>query len=162
MEVAADPAVEALALAQSRRYRLSRCRHPQNPIQFLAAQIRKKDDEKRPWLVCYTPEAEFHLNPYTFSVGCHCKLHGPTCKLNRMADKQPVGYFLAWIAVGSGPLYSTRELHFNARLDRHGDNAVMSYENRVAGRARAMANPIYELLLSWEIPKTNVEPMMLP
>ena len=114
-----------------------------------------------PWLKLETPDAVFVLDPYQLTIGCRCKLHGSNCRPNRSCDKQPVGYFAAWLAVARDPAYNSRDLHFAARLDRVGDGAVLSYDNRVRYRNLWKDGPLYALLFSWEIPRGGVEPLRL-
>jgi len=118
----------------------------------------RDEDDKMPWLTVETPDAIFVLNPYSYSIGCRCLRHGATCRPNRSAEKQPVGYFAAWLAVAALPQYDSRATHFAARTDRLGDDAVMSYANRVKYRDLWKDNPLYSTLFSWEIQQTSVEP----
>jgi len=66
---------------------------------------------------------------------------------------------MAWLAAAGR--FKTRELHFKARLDRVGHDAICSYANRVECRQRAVDDPAYALLLSWDIPRNGIEPMNL-
>ena len=117
----------------------------------------KKDEEKHDWLICDTPLAIFKLDPYKLSIGCHCKKH-VNCHPNRVVDKQPIGYFMAWLSCADDPAYDTRDKHFAARLDRHRDDSPLSYEKREAGRRVAENDPAYALVMSWEVPQNGAEP----
>ena len=99
-----------------------------------------------PWLDCTVDNVRFILDPYTGSIGCHCKVH-VGCKVNRVNTKLPIGYFGAWAAIAALPEYDTQAKHFAARLDRYGPDAPLAYEKRVAIRAAIVADPRYALLV---------------
>eukprot|EP00974_Lingulodinium_polyedra_P045230 4337379-Lingulodinium_polyedra.AAC.1 len=65
------------------------------------------------WLRVHTAHATFALDPYTSSIGCHCRRH-PKCVVNRVARKRPVGFFLAWLDAANDPEFDDRERHFAA------------------------------------------------
>ena len=116
------------------------------------------------WNKVVLPFAMFVLDPRTLSIGCHCRRHGVSkCRINKMNTKQPIGYFFAWLAAADGCLEAGP--HKDCRHRELGDNAVVSYEQRVAGRARAEAllhtYPDLEKLFSLEIPIKGVEPKQL-
>ena len=116
------------------------------------------------WHRIDTPLALFVLDPYSGNIGCRCKHplhtdHHLPCRINRMRTLQPVGYFLAWLLASDR--FIGRQPHHGSRLwrNRVGDRAsVVSYEDRLAGRAFAIANPVYHGLLEWEVPSGGAEP----
>ena len=115
------------------------------------------------WPRCETDLAVFTLDPYSGSIGCHCKhpAHQGSnrpCVANRVATKQPAGYFLAWLLAAHG--FPNRDTHFAARLFKFATPEqldIAGYAKRCEGRAFAMAHPEYRLLLEWELPRTEVE-----
>ena len=88
----------------------------------------------------------FVLDERTQSIGCHCQAH-PLCRINRVATKLPVGYFMAWLA--SADEYRTKADHMQARCDR-GFGGVVGYNRRQAGRIRAAGIPAMAMLFEWE------------
>jgi hypothetical protein len=102
--------------------------------------------------------ARFVLDPATNSIGCHCPYHGRTCRVNRVAHKYPVGYFMAWLQ--SAPQFTepeARDLHFRARL-QNAEGQPLSLPFRQAGRAAAHGQPELARLFEWEGADGVVEP----
>ena len=99
--------------------------------------------------------ARFIRNPYNGSIGCHCLQHGKDCRVNRVATKLPVGYFVSWS--DDAVNHAERDSHFQARLDT-APGGVVSYINRCAARERVRHNPLYTILFEWELPEDQPEP----
>lgn len=86
-----------------------------------------------------------------FSIGCHCPRHGEGCRINKVARKRPVGYFLAWLLEGqtidSGPEY--KDNHMSKRLEFAVGGAV-DFDSRHAARQLGLADAELEELFAWE------------
>ena len=91
------------------------------------------------------------------SIGCHCRHPGHRkCVLNRVAWKQPLGYFLAWLKVADD--YTDGLGHTGAKRLTE---TVLSHENRVRAREEAKGNAEYNDLFGWGVPKDGVGPLRL-
>jgi len=111
------------------------------------------------WLRIVTPDARFVLNPYDMSITCHCLRHKKdNCKLVRKSEKQPIGIFMAWLAVASQPEYDSKALHHASALDCWDEDGVTHYTKRCAGRVRAETSGLHDQLFDWEVPKRGAEP----
>ena len=77
---------------------------------------------------------------------------------NRIATKQPIGAFKAWLDLAANPLYDSRDQHFAARTLR---DTELRYEARKNARDKAFADPDPEWrrLFKWEVPEHTAEPV---
>ena len=121
------------------------------------------EHDREEWLKIELDDARFILDPYSMSIGCHCKTHR-NCRVNKVVTKMPVGYFMAWLAAAGR--FASRDEHFRARTwteDKTPDgfDTVVSFVQRDAGREAAKADPSYARLLSWEVPEGTPEPEKL-
>ena len=98
----------------------------------------------------------FVLDELTQSIGCHCPVHS-LCRINKLATKFPVGYFMAWLAAAD--TYPTKANHMAARFDRR-PGGVVGYELRRAARIRAEGIPAMQGVCEWEGSRV-VEPIDL-
>ena len=93
---------------------------------------------------------KFVLDDVGLSIACLCPVHGLTCRISKLARKHPLGYFIAWLeAADRYTGEEGRDLHMAARLDR-GPGGLLSYENRVAARARAASVLGMAPVFGWE------------
>ena len=94
----------------------------------------------------------FVLNPLTGSIGAHCHRHGPLCRINKVAHKRPLGYFLAWLhhghsskflegPTGSGP-------HKESRTKTN--EAPLVFANRSRLRREAASQARFRRFFEWE------------
>jgi len=106
---------------------------------------------RTPWARVEIPGfGTFVLNEAGPSIGCLCPVHGLTCRISKLAKKHPLGYFIAWLeAADRYTGEEGRDSHMAARFDR-GPGGLLSYENRVAARARAATMPGMAPVFGWE------------
>lgn len=99
---------------------------------------------------------KFVLDPVTNSVGLHCHLHGPGCRINKVLRKRPIGYFAAWALAGqSVPLGPEgRQAHMAMRFLREA-GTPMDFEHRSAARNRALDEGSIARVFEWERAEGN-------
>lgn len=89
------------------------------------------------------------------SFGAHCSLH-PTCRVNRVVAKRPIGYLVAWLR--DGTRHTSRAGHFAARMER-ADGQALSLANRQAARNFALSLPSLSGALELEAPAPQGGPL---
>ena len=109
------------------------------------------------WRRIDTDVSTFILDPYTGSIGCHCKKHGMACKVNKVRTKSPIGFFAAWISACDDPRFATKAIHGAAKRDRTEPAGVLSYARRAEGRHRWQADRQFAALFDWKPIKNGPE-----
>lgn len=91
------------------------------------------DGEMLGWIVYDEVQAQLDAQCFHHRGG-----RGGKCHVHRVLRKRPIGYLSAWLL--SGCARDTRDEHFGKRLARRAGEPC-SFENRVAARAHARAQP---------------------
>ena len=111
--------------------------------------------ERGPWDQIHTAQARFILDPYKMSIGCHCTEH-KDCTFNRVAVKQPIGVFKAWLDLAKLPAHNTKEKHCAVKKQT---TTLLAYGKRCDGRTSAEADAEWQPLFKWEVPERGAEPV---